>query len=1203
MPNASNLNYIANQTIPNAVITKIGSNGKVCIYTSAPTNIIADVNGWFPAANSFTGLEPARLLDTRPGGNTVDAQDASSGLRVTNSVYELQITGRGNVPTNAAAVALNVTVTGTTAEGYLTIWPCGTTMPNASNLNYIANQTIPNAVITKIGSNGKVCIYNSAPTNIIADVNGWFPDPTLQTANEAPTVSITSPLQGATVGADIMTRIEGTATDTDGTPTSVLVSINGNTAINSTVTDGRWQVDIAPPAGTWTLIVRSVDDQGLTSESASRTLTFSYPSPSETVINPYAISINPTQAASVILEVTETTVKFISGYTVDVGDILNIDPFTLAEDGALRKVLAITDTPSGRVVSTSQATLTDLILQIDIGGAQALNAQSTPDVQERRISAQSAKLFEAKRTLNGPDIPLKIGTRNLGAVKVSVILNLDVVGELEIGSEWCWCKDFVKVKKFLIKATGSISSTIEYAISTGEDGWSWNESKNLGAIPLPPFQLGPLTVIPRIESSVFFRGEISAALSVNLTRTVSVSLGIEYDDGNWNTIWVKPTTTTSSTLNFSGIADAQAGLNLNLVLLAGGAIGPQISADIYGYINATINGTLSSYGFVTAHAEYGIGITPKVGVRFKVFKWDLVDREWPIADIRWTIWERDWQFFNGISMGTLEYDTLATAKTLNPGQVMGYSFDGTIGDIISVGATPSSYSTISVLTSVGVLVSGCNTICKLPSTGTYYAVLKLQSYAPTTTLSMHIAHEVTALTADTPIELGADLPSGINRIFSINIQQPTKANISVSEGDIDVYNSNMTGGFSCTSLCTFATAGIRYAVLSSSYYPRTATTTIAVSTPILSLQYDSPYTVTSIIPRGIAKVFTWTGNVGDVVSSGAASSAVIADFDLYNPDGTEIGDDLISSCFYGCKLTQSGTYFAVLRNSTGSIPVGVKAHISTPIELTNDQTYSIPTAITPNVPAMFVATVAAGSPLSFSGHFYARVTNSNMSSVDCGQLGVDFCIAPTTGKYYFLINYGTGFASGSKFTVSTTSISVPLGVPTSLGIAIPSYTNQIFSFTGAAGDAISPQKFGYNIRDIYKSDGTGLICTVFCKLPVSGTYYLVAQSYTNRSASDQVLISKAEPYSVGTVFSFTSESEFNSFHRFYAAAGQRLTLTSSKNATVYSIPNWGWNYRNICTTSNSSATCTFTDAGYYYVSVGNNGSTIPSGTTFSLTAA
>jgi hypothetical protein len=372
-----------------------------------------------------------------------------------------------------------------------------------------------------------------------------------------------------------------------------------------------------------------------------------------------------------------------------------------------------------------------------------------------------------------------------------------------------------------------------------------------------------------------------------------------------------------------------------------------------------------------------------------------------------------------------------------------------------------------------------------------------------------------------------------------------------------------------------------------------------MSTPVLALQYDSPYSVTGIIPRGIAKVFTWTGNAGDVVSSGAASSAVIADFDLYNPDGTEFGDDLISSCFYGCKLTQSGTYFAVLRNSTGSIPVGVKAHISTPIELTNDQSYAITTAITPNVPAMFVATVAAGSPLSFSGSS-ANVTNSNMSSVDCDQ--GDFCIAPATGKYYFLIYYGTGFASGSKFKVSTSAIPLLLNSPTSLGVAIPSWTKQIFSFTGAAGDAISPQKFGLDIRDIYKSDGTGLSCTVFCKLPVSGTYYLVAQNNANRSASDQVLISKAEAYTVGTTYSFTSETDFNSFHRFYAAAGQRLTLASSKTATVYSIPNTGWNYQNICTTSNSSATCTFTDAGYYYVSVGNNGSTIPSGTTFSLTA-
>jgi hypothetical protein len=1154
----------------------------------------------YASSQSFTALEPARLLDTRPGGNTVDAQDASSGLRVTNSVYELQITGRGNVPTNAAAVALNVTVTGTTAEGYLTIWPCGTTMPNASNLNYIANQTIPNAVITKIGSNGKVCIYTSAPTNIIADVNGWFPDPTLQTANNAPTVSITSPLQGATVGSDIMTRIEGTATDTDGTPTSVLVSINGNTAISSTVTNGRWQIDIAPPAGTWTFFARAIDDRGLTSASVSRTLTFAYPEATTTVINPSAIGIDANDAVTAILAVTADTITFRAGYLVSVGSIINVDPFTLAPDGLLRKVSAVTDTVNGRVVSTSQATLTDLIFQIDLTATQAQIVGADQNKTHQTVSTQSTTLFSLQRTLPGPSIELKIGQRNLGTIDISVGLNLDVIGELKIGTSWSWGIPHPKIEKFLVKGTGSVSSTIAYSIATVEEDWDWNVSRDLSAFRLPPFQLGPITMIPRIESSVFFEGQLNAALNANITRTISVSLGVQYVNGNWSTIWQKPTSTTSSILNFSGDADAKAGLNLNLELLAGGVVGPQISADIYGYISGNISGTLSSYGFVQAHAEYGLGVTPKVGVRVGIFDIDLIDKEWELTDKRWTIWERDWQFFNGISMGTLEYDTMSTGKTLNPGQVMGYSFDGTIGDIISLGATPSSYNTtVSVLTSEGVLVSGCSTICKLPSTGTYYAVLKLQSYGSTTTFSMHIANEVTALTADTPIQLGADLPSGINRIFSINIQQPTKANISASEGTFTVYNSNLQT-VNCTKLCSFDTTGVRHVLLSGGAWARTATTTVAMSTPVLALQYDSPYSVTSIIPRGIAKVFTWTGNAGDVVSSGAASSAVIADFDLYNPDGTDFGDDLISSCFYGCKLTQSGTYFAVLRNSTGSIPVGVKAHISTPIELTNDQTYSITTAITPNVPAMFVATVAAGSPLSFSGSS-ANVTNSNMSSVDCDQ--GDFCIAPTTGKYYFLVYYGTGFASGSNFKVSTTEISVPLGVPTSLGIAIPSWTKQIFSFTGVAGDAISPQKFGLDIRDIYKSDGAGLSCTRFCKLPVSGTYYLVAQNNANRSASDQVLISKAEPYSVGTVFSSTSESEFKSFHRFYATTGQRMTLTSSKTAEVYSIPNTGWNHQNICTTRNSSATCTFADAGYYYVYLGNDGSTIPSGTTFSLTAA
>ena len=40
------------------------------------------------------------------------------------------------------------------------VYPCGSSRPNASNLNYVANSTVANAVVTSVNA-GKVCIYTS----------------------------------------------------------------------------------------------------------------------------------------------------------------------------------------------------------------------------------------------------------------------------------------------------------------------------------------------------------------------------------------------------------------------------------------------------------------------------------------------------------------------------------------------------------------------------------------------------------------------------------------------------------------------------------------------------------------------------------------------------------------------------------------------------------------------------------------------------------------------------------------------------------------------------------------------------------------------------------------------------------------------------------------------------------------------------------
>ena len=175
-PLASNLNFTPAQTVPNLVITGVGTNGEVSLFNSAGnTQLIADITGWFPNGAQLTSLTPARLLDTRAGAGTVDGQFSGGGAMRAQAVLDLIVSGRGGVPASAAAVVLNVTAVLPSAAGYVTVWPSGFSQPNASNLNLAPGQTRPNLVIAAIGSNGKVSLFNSTgTTDIVVDVLGWL---------------------------------------------------------------------------------------------------------------------------------------------------------------------------------------------------------------------------------------------------------------------------------------------------------------------------------------------------------------------------------------------------------------------------------------------------------------------------------------------------------------------------------------------------------------------------------------------------------------------------------------------------------------------------------------------------------------------------------------------------------------------------------------------------------------------------------------------------------------------------------------------------------------------------------------------------------------------------------------------------------------------------------------------------------------------
>src|ERR1700694_1663049 len=183
-PNASNLNFVVGQTVPNRVIVKVGANGTpgwVSFFNAAgSTQIIADIGGWFSdgtaaaTGSRFVGGTPPRILDTRDGTGGFHAP-LGQGQKIAATVAGVGGVPAMNATVAPSAVVLNVTVTDTTASSYLTAWPDGATQPNASDLNWVTGLTVPNLVVVKVGPNGKIDLFNPAGSaNVIIDVVGWY---------------------------------------------------------------------------------------------------------------------------------------------------------------------------------------------------------------------------------------------------------------------------------------------------------------------------------------------------------------------------------------------------------------------------------------------------------------------------------------------------------------------------------------------------------------------------------------------------------------------------------------------------------------------------------------------------------------------------------------------------------------------------------------------------------------------------------------------------------------------------------------------------------------------------------------------------------------------------------------------------------------------------------------------------------------------
>jgi IPT/TIG domain len=207
-------------------------------------------------ANYVAAPVPFRILDTRPGTCVQCLLDPTFGASTTRKVQLTGVTGLSigtdPIPTNATAVVLNVTEVAGTAGSLLTVYPYGTGLPNASNLNFAAGKVIANLVTVTLGQGGAVDIYNALGTvNVLADVEGWFvPDPSSTLAGEFHPISpvrvcdtrSNSKTPGCAQGLigpghALLVNVTGTGSDaipSNGTAAAVVVNLTGVAGSSST---------------------------------------------------------------------------------------------------------------------------------------------------------------------------------------------------------------------------------------------------------------------------------------------------------------------------------------------------------------------------------------------------------------------------------------------------------------------------------------------------------------------------------------------------------------------------------------------------------------------------------------------------------------------------------------------------------------------------------------------------------------------------------------------------------------------------------------------------------------------------------------------------------------------------------------------------------------------------------------------------------
>jgi hypothetical protein len=185
-PATSNLNIAAGDTRANGLTLPLGAAGKIAAVfkaSSGSADLILDVTGYYsadPGGLLFHPLNPGRYIDTRqplgPGGE-LNGLSGPQGA----TPRSVQVNGHYGVPSNAQAVIANLTVTGQTAAGFVSVGDKAIAKPTTSTLDFPLGEVRANGLNVPVDDLGRLWFVDrTAPgksVQLILDLSGYFVAP------------------------------------------------------------------------------------------------------------------------------------------------------------------------------------------------------------------------------------------------------------------------------------------------------------------------------------------------------------------------------------------------------------------------------------------------------------------------------------------------------------------------------------------------------------------------------------------------------------------------------------------------------------------------------------------------------------------------------------------------------------------------------------------------------------------------------------------------------------------------------------------------------------------------------------------------------------------------------------------------------------------------------------------------------------------